>query len=384
MPAIIVPRSQLVQPQGLSGINPDIPPPSLVFSGGQIYRGEQPVSNAAETAAGRGGRGVRNGAVVYTANADRYLSTTGGTALVVLSRVGAAQASTAFAFGTYNHATYRFSAHLTWSDGNVYFDFGGTFAPNRLVATSQAIDSTPAAFVLTAGPSGMRIFRDGRLIASSSTAPTRGNPTECFFGLGLDPTSGATPMSQVDTGATYYAQAFWPEQISDRIAEQLSADPWGLFKASPRRLYFDVPAGSDEVQADTAIRWNMQAAVSTAASIRWSLQQPVQKDAALRWSMLQPASADLIARWALQSIVSADQAFAWNQQQSVEQTQLIAWKLLQSAQADANLQWSMLAAVQSDVTALWNIAATLGIVSADLALRWSALAPVTALSLIHI
>ena len=242
MPAIVIPRRQLVQPQGLSGINPDIPPPSLVFSGGQIYRGEQPVSNAAETAAGRGGRGVRNGAVVYTANADRYLSTTGGTALVVLSRDGAAQASTAFAFGTYNDATYRFSAHLTWSDGNIYFDFGGTFAPNRVVATAQTIDSTPTAIVLTAGPGGMRIFRDGRLIASSSTAPTRGNPTGCFFGLGLDPTSGATPTPQVDTGATYYAQAFWPEQINDRIAERLSADPWGLFKAPPRRLCFSLPA----------------------------------------------------------------------------------------------------------------------------------------------
>lgn len=244
MPSIVIPRRQLVQPQGLSGVNPDIPPPSLVFNGGQIYRGEQPVSDAAEMAAGRGGRGVRNGAVVYTANADRYLSTTGGTALVVLSRVGAAQASTAFAFGTYNNATYRFSAHLTWSDGNIYFDFGGTSAPNRVVATAQTVDSTPTAIVLTAGPGGMRIFRDGRLIASSSTAPTRGNPTGCFFGLGLDPTSGATPTPQVDTGATYYAQAFWPEQINDRIAEQLSADPWGLFKAPPRRLYFDVPAGS--------------------------------------------------------------------------------------------------------------------------------------------
>jgi hypothetical protein len=177
--------------------------------------------------------------------------------------------------------------------------------------------------------------------------------------------------------------------VADRALSQdewreLRDNPYQVVKARTRRLYFDIPsAGGTEVAVDAAIRWNMQAAVSTAASIRWSLQQPVQADATIRWSMLQPASADLIACWAMQSVVAADQSAAWNVLTSVEQSQTIAWKLLQTTQTDATLRWSMLEAVSGDITALWNIAATLGIVSADLALRWSALAPVTADASLH-
>jgi len=137
------------------------------------------------------------------------------------------------------------------------------------------------------------------------------------------------------------------------------------------------------VQSDAALRWSLKSAVSLDAAIRWSLLQPVQADAAVRWSTLQPASADLIARWAMQSIAAADQTAAWSVLQTVEQTQLMAWQLLQAAQADAALRWAMLEAVSGDVTALWDIAATLGIVSADLALRWSALATVAADASLH-
>jgi hypothetical protein len=164
----------------------------------------------------------------------------------------------------------------------------------------------------------------------------------------------------------------------------LVANPYQVFRVAPSRIYFDLPSsGGVEVTSDATIRWNMKAAVALDAAIRWSLQQPVQADAALRWSMLQPASADLIARWAMRSIAAADQTAAWSVLQTVEQTQLMAWQLLQAAQADATLRWAMLEAVSGDITALWNIAATLGIVSADLALRWSALAPVAADAALH-
>lgn len=61
----------------------------------------------------------------------------------------------------------------------------------------------------------------------------------------------------------------------------------------------------------------------------------------------------------------------------------LRWSLKSAVSVEAAIRWALLQSVQSDVTALWNIAATLGIVSADLALRWSALAPVTADASMH-
>ena len=91
-------------------------------------------------------------------------------------------------------------------------------------------------------------------------------------------------MSQVDTGATYYAQAFWPEQISDRIAEQLSADPWGLFKSPPRRLYFDVPAGAATVQTDGTIRWSLVSSVQAAQALRIGRGREVGEQLTSTWA----------------------------------------------------------------------------------------------------
>ncbi len=137
------------------------------------------------------------------------------------------------------------------------------------------------------------------------------------------------------------------------------------------------------VQVDVPIRWNMQAAVSTAASIRWSLQQPVQKDAAVRWSMLQPATAEAIARWSMLASVTKPQAIRWDLLEAVQQDRTVAWQLLQAAQADATLRWSMLEAVQADAAILWNLAATLGTVTAEFVARWSLLAPVQADASVH-
>ena len=238
-------------------VNPAIPAPSILFFGNAPQRqaaDRAVVLNSCVLKSGEGGVGASfssGGYASLTTNADKYLSTTGGSALVVMSRNGAAQAATAFAFGTYTISAYRFSAHIPYSDDLIYWDFGDATGPNRLSVASGIVQNRVHAFVLTAGAAGMRIYRDGQLIASSSTAVTRGNPTGCFFGVGIDPNNSGSVTSMADTAATYYQQAFWNNQLPDALALSLSANPWQLFAPLPRRIWVPAAGGSGGTAALT-------------------------------------------------------------------------------------------------------------------------------------
>jgi len=83
------------------------------------------------------------------------------------------------AFGSLDDSNLsRISAHCPWSDNVIYWDFGGFSSPSRL-STSALTWSTSAWYHigLTAGPQGMGIWRDGVLLASTTTA----NPGRTAF-----------------------------------------------------------------------------------------------------------------------------------------------------------------------------------------------------------
>lgn len=82
-----------------------------------------------------------------------------------------AGASVANAFGHDN----RLDLHVPWGDGNIYFDFGGTTdGVTRLTVSSYTKDTDWHwwAFVVGDGE-GMRVYRDGVLLASNSATPSR-------------------------------------------------------------------------------------------------------------------------------------------------------------------------------------------------------------------
>ncbi len=66
----------------------------------------------------------------------------------------------------------RCSSHLPWNDGNVYFDFGGVSAPNRLTFAFTPTTNWEL-WVFKAGPSGSKVFLDTVQKASQGTAVTR-------------------------------------------------------------------------------------------------------------------------------------------------------------------------------------------------------------------
>lgn len=247
------------QPPHGVGLSASIPRPSIIF------RGDIPADRSstraiqlvnAGVAGGSGGIGTKlnsGGYVELTNNSQPFLSSTAGSALVVMSRVGAAVESTSFAVATGFLPGARFSAHMPWADGTLYFDFGGTNSGvTRLAIPSAVPTGTLLAFVSTGGPAGLRVWRNGQLLGSTSQSVTRTNVFGAALGIGIDPNSEEI-SSAPDLGATYYLQAFWGSQLPDPMARSLSANPWQLFGPVTRRIYLPSAAGIPTLSAASVI-----------------------------------------------------------------------------------------------------------------------------------
>ncbi len=77
----------------------------------------------------------------------------------------------------------RCGAHLPYSDGKVYWDFGGATEGVTRLSIAWAKDTTEHIWALTTGARGMEIWRDGTKIATNAATPTR-SATTGDFGLG--------------------------------------------------------------------------------------------------------------------------------------------------------------------------------------------------------
>lgn len=190
-----------------------------VASMGDVVRPSTTGAGPKRNAVNGFGHGV-NLSAANTAFLGTALGTTGGTMVVVMTRTGTTLGS---GIG-YSAAgsTDRFSVHLPYNDNTVYFDFGGVSSPNRI--SVSGLSNWDGVWVFTAGASGMRIFRDGALLATSSTAVTRTSGASAF---------GFGAMSGTDTGAVYNALFVDNIQWSDQAALEASANPWQLFDPEP-------------------------------------------------------------------------------------------------------------------------------------------------------
>jgi hypothetical protein len=180
----------------------------------------------------RFGRGFNPPASANPITAAMPAPVNGVSIVLCFSRSGATQS---ISVGFNGDSTTRCQAHIPFSDGNVYWDFGGTSFPNRLTLTGRSnYDGT---WVLTAGANGMRIFLNGRLLTSSTTTVTRTDFGPDYFGLG----NGIAPG---DTGAVYDLFHCEGRQFPDAYALSVSANPWQMFEPIPHWPLAPAPAAA--------------------------------------------------------------------------------------------------------------------------------------------
>lgn len=111
------------------------------------------------------------------------------------------------------------------SDGNIYFQYGGTSGANQLVTSSPPTFGDDI-FVFTAGFRGMTIWQNGVLIASSGTAVTRVDEpavnTLCLNGV--DTFDGITNQDLAIFSFIYT----WQRELTGGEIVSLSDDPYSF------------------------------------------------------------------------------------------------------------------------------------------------------------
>lgn len=190
----------------------------------------QPVDfYTSETTGGGGGAWITNGtygtglqmdgtADNYTlANSSSFQSTTAETILVIRRCTDTTlRASCMFAVNTSSDAA-RSSSNCPWSDGKIYFDFGGASGNNRLVYTGYSKQTTNLeAWAFRAGASGMRIWKDGSQLATSATAVTRSADN------GVTNVNAAF-LTAGDL-AEFYFICWVPSEVSDAVLTTFTVD----------------------------------------------------------------------------------------------------------------------------------------------------------------
>lgn len=118
-----------------------------------------------------GGFGLGGGGSFTWTNAGEIIyPTTGITVLIHVVGASATNNAKVLVNGGASIGNY-----FPFSDGNIYWDFGGASSPNRLILTSPTFHNDDV-FVCCAGARGTEIWQNGTLMASNAT-PITASPT---------------------------------------------------------------------------------------------------------------------------------------------------------------------------------------------------------------
>lgn len=135
-------------------------------------------------------------------------------------------------------ATKRCGGHIPFTDGTVYFDFGGATSGSTRVSVSGLTFSPSDTWAFSVGARGMEIWQNGRLVASNSATPTRSASAD-NWGLG---THGGT-TSSADEQAQWEAAALFDTQLPPSLIAALTRDFYGTI-LEPQELPMPYTAAS--------------------------------------------------------------------------------------------------------------------------------------------
>lgn len=132
--------------------------------------------------------GTNTSFAFYTATLTPFYPTGPCTCLVIRKKVDTTARNSACFGSQSGSGTQRFAAFMPFGDGNVYWDYGGSAAPNRVTWTGYTETTNIEFWAFTAGPLGSAIYLDGLVVASQSTGITRtlgGSPFQIGSAAGV-------------------------------------------------------------------------------------------------------------------------------------------------------------------------------------------------------
>lgn len=222
------------QPQGAAQLRADIGFDSFILPGvGADLVTGAPVVMGAESVLSQGvvgvaavGTGTGTPTMASIANGSTFMSTTSAT--IVYAGVQIARFSFgAGAIGQFGGGS-QLGVFIPFSDGKVYFDFGGsTEGTNRLSVAGLSFSDSDV-FVFTVGARGMEIWQNGIKRASNSGTPTT---TLISTAFGISKRANAAGTDQMRTYAFGYAR----KQLPTDVCAALSKDLWGTAFVQRRR-----------------------------------------------------------------------------------------------------------------------------------------------------
>lgn len=272
MAYLILPSRRKRQPQTVARLNP-----ALEFAGFwlpsigtiNLVNSESGTLNGGATIQPRsGGKAYRlNGTgntVTLIPTSSTLLPTTQGVTFVFSGKVLTTVANGDW--GILNSGApvgERCGCHFPYTDGTVYFDYGGATNGSTRVQVASLTFAESDVFVFSVGARGMEIWQNGVLRASNGANPSR-SASSSAWGLGGNNSDGAS----ASPNAAWTAVGMTRRQLSSGICAQLSSDLWGTaFVPDQRRIWFDAGAGGGTTSGTIAGAETSDTAAITAAVI---------------------------------------------------------------------------------------------------------------------
>ena len=129
--------------------------------------------------------------------------------------------------GTANNQ-YRCGAHLPYTDGNIYWDYGGAIAGSTRLSVAMPASSHRSVYAFTCGPRGMEIWHNGTRIASNSSTPIR---TELNVAFKLGVHGGVTADASWDSNRfNCYAFGISRRQLPYGLLQKLTRSPEDMWE----------------------------------------------------------------------------------------------------------------------------------------------------------
>lgn len=178
-----------------------------------------------------------SGLIIAADGDDLFPSTTDAT-IFVIRKSRDTTARDSFLFGYNVSATDRVSTHAPWSDGNLYFDFGGTAADQRIsVAYAKSTDTDYLVFV-AGGGKGREVWRNKVKIAGDTAKTGARTTTAGQFRIG-SPDSTVAPDSE-EVYLFGVANRAW----SDSEIASWFNNPWQIFAPRDDTIYANIAAAA--------------------------------------------------------------------------------------------------------------------------------------------